>query len=92
MPTSRPFQRYPEEYQTLFRNAFNKPVRLNFESLAEAQRARFHFYAFRRALRARSAPEDLKIIAPLLTFKITDTDIVVQVRKRLPKLKAEEND
>lgn len=78
MVTPRRFETYPVEYTALFLRAIEEPVRVNFTTPKEAERFRSYLYAFRRSiLDTVSASDKLVIIAPLISFKIDDTAVIV---------------
>lgn len=82
MATPRLYCNYPAEYTALFRQAIDCPVRIEFDSIDEAKRIRRHLYAFRNSIRdGDDVPDDLVTIAPLITFKI-DTSALVICRAR----------
>lgn len=88
MPTERSYRSYPPEYGDLFRRALNSPVRMELGSNAEAKNTRLHLYAYRRALKAEpSAPEDLKLIAQMISLTVKDSAVIAHMRKKLPSLK-----
>ena len=81
MATPKLFINYPIEYTHLLRRAMNKPVRVPFPNQLEAIRFRNHLYAFRKSIRdsveGEGVPDDLVIVAPLLSFKIEEDTLLI---------------
>jgi len=83
MSTPRLFLDYPIEYSELLRHAMKKPIRIPFNSKVEAIRLRNHIYGFRTSIaQSDNAPDDLVLTAPLISFEIDGTTLVVSRPKR----------
>ena len=91
MATPKRFLSYPLEYSELLRRAMDKPISIPFPNSLQAQRFRNHLYAFRKAIRdgteAEGVPNDLIIIAPLISFKIDKSTVLVYHPKRTSNIR-----
>lgn len=96
MATPKAFSHYPGEYTQLLRQAMDNPIRVPFPNILQALRFRNHLYAFRKAIRDGTEddgiPADLVITAPLISFKMDGTAVLVYHPKRTSNIrKALEN-
>ena len=84
MATPRLFAAYPEEYTKLLRAAMKVPIRFDCKTKEIAVRWRGTFYAFRYAIvnapAKHNIPDDLRIIAPLIRFKIDHNTLIIYHR------------
>lgn len=91
MATPKRFLSYPIEYSELLRRAMDKPIRIPFPNPLQAQRFRNHLYAFRKSIRdsteAEGVPEDLVITAPLISFKIDGSSVLVYHPRRTSNIR-----
>jgi hypothetical protein len=86
MVTPRQFSTYDPMLQTLFLTAYERPITLDFPTELDAKRQRKQFYAFRDAIAySKTAPENLKIVAKLLSFKLEGIKLIIY-RPRYLKL------
>lgn len=89
MATPRRFSDYPVEYSELLRKAMKNPIRIPFPTTEEALRMRNHIYAFRKSIRDDPSPavDDLILIAPLISFRIEDSTLIVYRPKRTSNIR-----
>jgi len=90
MATPKRFIDYPFEYSNLLKSAMVKPIRIPFQTKIAARRFRNILYAFREAIRyAREGdgvPDELVLTAPLISFKIDGTAVLVYRPKRVSNI------
>jgi len=90
MATPKRFLSYPLEYSELLRRAMDKPIRIPFPNPLQAQRFRNYLYAFRKSIRddfGEGIPMDLVITAPLISFKIDGSSVLVYHPKRTSNIR-----
>jgi len=98
MTTPKLFINYPEEYTELLRRAMDRPIRIPFPNKIQAYRFRQHLYAFRKSIRdgreGEGIPDDLVITAPLISFKMEGSTVLIyhpdrasNIRKALENVK-----
>ena len=88
MSTPRRFLDYPIEYSELLRHAMNKPIRIPFNSKIDAIRLRNHIYGFRTSIaQDDTAPDDLVLTAPLISFEIDGNTLVIHRPKRTANIR-----
>lgn len=82
MTTPRLYTYYPPEYSEMFLRAARTPITLTFSTTFDADRTRKTLYAFRTAIKNSRkervvAAEALQLIAPLLSFKLSGTNLII---------------